>query len=118
MLLRRGHGGQTMPAVKESIEGRRRQPARQTPPTSTHFASGRLNLGRVLFGEHHPELSGVLWRSMSRPDAQPGMTRKRGNPNWGRPMGHAPAIATEFEMQVRHLHLAPEDYLYSATLRV
>ena len=55
---------------------------------------------------------------MSRPDAQPGMTRKRGNPNWGRPMGHAPAIATEFEMQVRHLHLAPEDYLYSATLRV
>jgi len=33
--LRPGLCGLRIPAVKESIEGRRRQPARQTPPTST-----------------------------------------------------------------------------------
>jgi hypothetical protein len=45
------------------------------------------------------------------------MTRPRGNPNWGRPMRPGPALATEFEMQVRHLRLAPEHYVVSAELR-
>lgn len=44
-------------------------------------------------------------------------TRKRGNPNWGRPLPPAPAIATEFELQVRHLHLTPETYASSRELR-
>jgi hypothetical protein len=33
------------------------------------------------------------------------VTRKRGNPNWGRPIPPAPALATEFELQVRQLQL-------------
>jgi hypothetical protein len=51
------------------------------------------------------------------PASLPVTTRKRGNPNWGRPMRPAPALATEFEMQVRQLHLAPETYVFSAKLR-
>ncbi len=43
--------------------------------------------------------------------------RKRGNPNWGRPMPPVPALATEFELQVRHLHLTPEMYISSHELR-
>ena len=43
--------------------------------------------------------------------------RRRGNPNWGRPMPPAPAIATEFELQVRHLRLTPEMYISSRELR-
>ena len=43
--------------------------------------------------------------------------RKRGNPNWGRPIPPAPAIATEFEQQVKRLHLTPETYALSPELR-
>jgi hypothetical protein len=45
------------------------------------------------------------------------MTRPRGNPNWGRPMPPARALATAFELQARHLHLMPEDYVLSAELK-
>ena len=45
------------------------------------------------------------------------MIRKRGNPNWGRPMPPARALATAFELQVRHLQLAPEAYVFSDQLR-
>ncbi len=44
-------------------------------------------------------------------------TRKRGNPNWGRPMPPAPVLATEFEVRVRHLYLTPEMYTSSGELR-
>jgi hypothetical protein len=44
------------------------------------------------------------------------MPYKRGNPNWGRPMLPASVLCTEFEMQVRRLHLAPEEYVASARL--
>ena len=47
----------------------------------------------------------------------PGTTRKRGNPNWGRPNSPAPALATEFELKVRHLQLTPEMYATSIELR-
>ena len=40
-----------------------------------------------------------------------------GNRNWGKPMPHGPALPTEFELQVRHLQLAPEDYASSHELR-
>jgi len=45
--------------------------------------------------------------------------RKRGNPNWGRPMPSAQALATAtaFEMQVRQLELTVESYVLSAELR-
>jgi hypothetical protein len=45
------------------------------------------------------------------------MTNKRGNPDWGRPMPPTPALATEFELQVRQLQLAPEAYVFSDQLR-
>lgn len=45
------------------------------------------------------------------------MTRKRGNPNWGRPIAPVPALATEFELRVRQLRLTPETYTSSAQLR-
>jgi hypothetical protein len=45
-------------------------------------------------------------------------TRKRGNPNWGRPIPPAPALATEFELRVRHLQLTPEMYASSRELRI
>jgi len=54
---------------------------------------------------------------MSRPDANPVMPRKRGNPNWGKPFRPRPAQATEFEMQVRQLQLTIESYVFSAELR-
>ena len=53
---------------------------------------------------------------MDKANAQPAIVRRRGNPNWGKPMQAAPNVATEFEMQVRHLHLTPDAYVYSAQL--
>jgi hypothetical protein len=44
--------------------------------------------------------------------------RRRGNPNWGRPIPPAPAPATEFERRARHLHLTPEKYASSRELRI
>jgi hypothetical protein len=45
--------------------------------------------------------------------------RRRGNPNWGKgtPLKVGPALATEFELQVRQLRLTPETYASSAELR-
>jgi len=42
---------------------------------------------------------------------------RRGNPNWGRPIPLGPAVATEFELQVRQLRLTPETYALSHELR-
>ncbi|PYX55351.1 MAG: hypothetical protein DMG76_18145 [Acidobacteria bacterium] len=52
------------------------------------------------------------------PAALPIRIRKRGNPNWGRPMPPAPALATEFELRVRRLQLTPEMYTSSVELRL
>ena len=46
------------------------------------------------------------------------MIRKRGNPNWGRPMLPASVLCTEFELQVRQLQLTPETYVLSDRLRI
>jgi len=54
---------------------------------------------------------------MAIPVAPPTTTRRRGNPNWGRPIPPAPALATEFELRVRHLHLTPDMYATSRELR-
>lgn len=45
------------------------------------------------------------------------MTRRRGNPNWGRPFAPAPVIPTEFEITVRRLGLTQREYVSSAQLR-
>ena len=43
--------------------------------------------------------------------------RRRGNPNWGRLLPPAPAVATEFETQVRHLGLTKQTCTSSVALR-
>jgi hypothetical protein len=45
-------------------------------------------------------------------------TRKRGNPNRGRPTPPSPAHATEFELQAEQLQLSPEMYASSSELRI
>ena len=44
-------------------------------------------------------------------------TRKRGNPNWGRPIPRAPDRATEFELRASQLQLTARMYASSAELR-
>jgi hypothetical protein len=51
------------------------------------------------------------------PTALSVLARKRGNPNWGRPIAPAPVLATEFELRVRQLQLTPEMYVSSSELR-
>ena len=55
--------------------------------------------------------------AMSRQVLRGVVPRKRGNPNWGKPIAASPALATQFEMHVRHLRLPPEMYVHSAELR-
>jgi hypothetical protein len=45
-------------------------------------------------------------------------TRRHGNPNWGRPIPPAPAIATEFELRAKQLRLTPQMYASSRELRL
>jgi len=59
----------------------------------------------LTFAEYYPD-----W-------GQTFMFRKRGNPNWGRPMLPSSVLCTEFEMQVRQLQLTPEAYVLSDRLR-
>lgn len=44
--------------------------------------------------------------------------RRRGNPNWGRPIHVPVALATEFELQASRLHLAPGACASSRALRL
>jgi hypothetical protein len=54
---------------------------------------------------------------MAIPAGLPALARKRGNPNWGRPIRPAPALATEFELRVRQLQVTSEMYTSSIELR-
>jgi hypothetical protein len=54
---------------------------------------------------------------MTKPAAPIVIHRRRGNPNWGQPFRAGPRLATEFEIQVRHLRLTAEAYASSAELR-
>ncbi len=53
---------------------------------------------------------------MAIPVALPAAKRKRGNPNWGRPIQPSLALPTEFEMRVRQLQLTKETYSSSREL--
>ena len=53
---------------------------------------------------------------MNRPIVLSGAKRRRGNPNWGRPL-RPPALLTEFEIQVERLGLTKAQYTTSAQLR-
>jgi len=48
---------------------------------------------------------------------RPSMKRKRGNPNWGRPIPPILAAATEFELQVRKFGLTKATCAGSTDLR-
>ena len=54
---------------------------------------------------------------MAIPSALADAKRKRGNPNWGRPIPPLRALPTEFEMRVKRLHLIAEMYTSSRELR-
>jgi len=54
---------------------------------------------------------------MAIPVVLPAARRKRGNPNWGRPIPPLFALPTEFEMQVRQLQLTAGTYTSSRELR-
>ncbi|HXM19951.1 MAG TPA: hypothetical protein VN948_01635 [Terriglobales bacterium] len=45
------------------------------------------------------------------------MARRRGNPNWGKPMEPAPAVPTAFEEQVQRLGLTEHTCVTSEELR-
>ena len=47
----------------------------------------------------------------------PPITRKRGNPNWGRPIPPSPILPSEFDLRVKQLELTAEMYTSSAALR-
>jgi hypothetical protein len=54
---------------------------------------------------------------MATTPALPTTIRKRGNPNWGRPIPAVPALPTEFELRIRQLQLRAEMYTSSRDLR-
>jgi len=54
---------------------------------------------------------------MAKPFVLPISGRKRGNPNWGKPMRAVPAAAKEFEIQVRDLGLTQQTCAGSTLLR-
>lgn len=59
----------------------------------------------------------TLHRVMAKPAALPVVRRKPGNPNWGKPSFPGPVLPTEFELQVKHLRLTADTYVFSPELR-
>jgi hypothetical protein len=55
--------------------------------------------------------------AMAKPFVTPTRARKRGNPNWGKPMEPIPAIPTAFEEQVQKLGLNEQTCMTSEKLR-
>ncbi len=45
------------------------------------------------------------------------MSKRVGNPNWGKPLEPLPARPTQFEKMAKKLGLSEQQYLGSATLR-
>jgi len=45
------------------------------------------------------------------------MAKRRGNPNWGKPLMVGPPPVIEFERVVREFKLRPEQYIRSTRLR-
>jgi len=54
---------------------------------------------------------------MPKPAALIVVRRRRGNPNWGRPLSPMRVLPTEFERQTRSLRLTPKKYASSVELR-
>jgi hypothetical protein len=45
------------------------------------------------------------------------MKRRRGNPEWGKPIPPAPVLLTEFEKQIRQMGLRKHQYAASSELK-
>jgi hypothetical protein len=54
---------------------------------------------------------------MAKPFVLPTKVRKRGNPNWGKPMEVAPAVPTAFEEQLEKLGLNEQTCATSEKLK-
>ena len=54
--------------------------------------------------------------TMSMPTA-PDQKRKRGNPQWGKPLTPVHVVITEFEAEAARLGLTKDDYVASAALK-
>ena len=61
--------------------------------------------------------SGVSFVAVSKPLVISHAARKRGNPNWGKPMGAAPVVRTAFEEQVQRLGLNEQTCATSEKLK-
>jgi len=86
------------------------------PTRPVTIAAAKVTITRVRILPHsHPR------RSMIGPMAIPvaifATKRKRGNPNWGRPIPPLLALSTEFEMRVRQLQLTTGMYTSLRELR-
>jgi hypothetical protein len=55
-----------------------------------------------------------MMKAFSRPTVR---HKRRGNPNWGRPIQFPPAAATQFEVQLRRLGLTRQTCAGSTELR-
>jgi hypothetical protein len=56
-------------------------------------------------------------RAVVKPSIVPTRARRRGNPNWGKLIQHAPYVATAFEEQVKRLGLSEQTCETSEKLR-
>jgi hypothetical protein len=56
-----------------------------------------------------------MW-TVAKPFVLPTKTRKRGNPNWEKPMEAAPDVPTAFEEQIRMLGLNEQNFVASEEL--
>jgi hypothetical protein len=99
------------------------RPAVRVTPYEMEFHLTAQSLTRVIV-KFAAAIATVVWGH--RPDhTPPGVVpvalfatkRKRGNPNWGRPVPPLLALPTEFEMRVRQLQLTAGMYASSRELR-
>jgi len=54
---------------------------------------------------------------MTKPFALPQPKKRRGNPNWGKPLQPVPVLLTEFEAEVARLGLTGSEYSASLALK-
>ena len=63
-------------------------------------------------------LGGVSFVPMAKILTIRATPRRRGNPNWGKPVPSAPILATEFEKKVQQLGLTKQAYADSGPLQI
>ena len=91
------------------------QPKHCTPAASANRDFSSLHfLETVASGSHR---RGVSSGGMAQALTIRTVARRRGNPNWGRPLPPVPPLATEFEQQIQRLGLAKKSCTDSPALR-